>query len=350
MMFRGAGKYSKDQILKVLQCKNTQFNGCTTYENVVLQARCLFENLEQVNNVYFSMVTDPYLRENDISEESSIIQNEFENYSGEYSFHMMNSIGSFRWNLAEMLVDPSTVPLKPEDLQKRNSEVWNPSNMVIYITSCLEDNQVLDILGIWGNIKTQKDQKKVVNVSFENDGIVPYRYINFPVGSSLAVVGEIPTQMSVREGIITRIVSCVFSNGLDSRLLKELRQKRALVYGAGLGFSLSKMHNTLHFGVECNASNYLEIYQIFLSLISQPITQEEFDEVKEDLTASNIFASEDLGSTHTRMISGHMNYGKVYTEEEALSELSSITLDEVVEYQRKLFVPKTFSAHMVENG
>ena len=95
---------------------------------------------------------------------------------------------------------------------------------------------------------------------------------------------------------------------------------------------------------------FSKIYQIFLNLIGKPISRKEFDIVKEDLMASSIFSSEDLGSSHSRMINGYMNYGEVYTEEEVICQLESISLEDILEYQQKMFNSKTFSVHTVQNG
>lgn len=350
MLFRGTKEYSRENILKVLSHKNTQFNGFTNYENLVLQSRCLEENFRSVSDTFLSMVTSSVFNQSDIEDETKVISSEFKEYKSDASFHLRNSVQNFRWNLNDILVDPNSIPISVEDLCLRTKEIWDPSRIVIYVTSSLSHKAILDVVSNWETVKSNKEVKSIECLTYENNGTVPYEKIDFPVGNSLIVVGEIPNNLSVREGIITKIISSVYSNGFSGRLMKKLRNERSLVYGTGLGFSLSKLHNTLNFCADSKPEDYLEIYQVFLNLISAPIKLEEFNLVKEDLIASSVFSSEDLSSSHARMISGYMNYGFVYPEDYIFSHLNSISLEEVINFQQKLFCPKTFSVHVLNNG
>ena len=175
MMFRGTQQYSRDEILRILQYKNTQFNGFTNYENVALQGRCLFENFQNISNVFLSMISESLFIDQDIEEETQIIGNEYLDLANDASFHLTNSVQTFRWNLGEILVDPNNIHITKEDLRNRNQEVWNPTRMVIYITSCLQDTQILDILGNWETISVAGQEKNLFEISYEHNGTVPFK-------------------------------------------------------------------------------------------------------------------------------------------------------------------------------
>jgi zinc protease len=144
------------------------------------------------------------------------------------------------------------------------------------------------------------------------------------------------------------ILNHILNGGiLTSRLDKEVRVKRGLVYGIsfGLGMSLNGQYVTGSFGAE--PANAEQAYQVAREVIGKMAaegpTAEELQNAKTYLEGSYVVNLSDSGSLANELVS-MQRYGEgmdgIDTYDE---ELKAVTLDDVRKLAKEVLMPQAFS-------
>jgi predicted Zn-dependent peptidase len=137
------------------------------------------------------------------------------------------------------------------------------------------------------------------------------------------------------------VLSIILGGGMSSRLFQEIRENLGLVY-------------TIHsFGIAYRDAGYfaiggatgpkklnrvIQLVKTELKKMTQePVTQEEFDNAKEQLKGGMMLALESTGSRMSRLADLEIYFGEYFSLDETIKKIDAVTREEVLHLANQLF-------------
>lgn len=137
---------------------------------------------------------------------------------------------------------------------------------------------------------------------------------------------------------------------LSSRLAKELREKKALVYGFGRSLNLNSETDVgaLSIGANYTAGRSAQVSQtvhkVLIDMINKGVTEQELEAAKADILKGRVTQMEDERTIH-RMLANQLGLDKTMKDREKRDqEIAALTVNDVNAVIKKYIKPE----HMVE--
>lgn len=137
------------------------------------------------------------------------------------------------------------------------------------------------------------------------------------------------------------VFSTIFGGGMSSRLFKEIREKRGLVYTV---YSFSNSHTLSGlFGIYAGTTNkeLKELMPVICEEINkicrEKVTEQELNRAKIQLKASMLMALESSSSTAEVLSRQMLLFNRIIPTEEMVERIEKVSLDDVQKIARRIF-------------
>lgn len=338
MVFKGTESRTAADIAAEMDGVGGSLNAYTAKECTCFYAKVLGENMELAADILSDMICSPRLDDEDMSREKGVVCEEIlmleddpEDLAHE---QLCRTIYGDTPLSSPILGTQDTVKaFTREDITGYMDKLYIPSNMVV---SCA------------GNFDMDR-LRAVLSESFTRTGsgekpVMPRSALI--QGRSFCPVEKDIEQMHICLGFrgcgaddSGRFPMLVLNNALggsmSSRLFQKIREEYGMAYSV-YSYPTSYADTgyfTLYAGTgEKQAPKVMELMlKEMESIRSQGITKEEFARSKQQLKGSYILGLESTSARSSSIGKGELMRGKVDTDEELISRIEAVTMDDVME-------------------
>lgn len=352
LLFKGTESRSAFQIVQEMDSIGAEINAFTSKQRTCFYAKCIDKQLFRAADVLADMIEHPLFDKDEIEREKLVVIEEIN----------MNAD------------DPDDVALETFDgIVMEGSKLSHPVLGTKELVSGFTRDFIYDY---YLNHYTKDKIAVSVAGAFDEDELVSFfenRFSNLretarcdedslPVGriDNVEIVKDIE-QAHLVLGLKTvgaadsrryhlSLLSMIMGGGMSSRLFQNVREKKGLAYSV---YSSNSFYgNTGEFGIVAGVAKdrvdeaIAAIKDEIDILDKNPISVEEYESAKCQLTSSYIFS---LENTQSRMRSNGINYfalGKPVDLDEIVDRINSITLEDL-EKSKKLI--SDFSKYTIVN-
>jgi len=336
LCFKGTKKRTTHEIADEVEKLGGDLNAFTHEEVTAYHVRLPSEHLGVAMDVIFDIYFNAEFPEAEVAKECQVICEEIKMYRDNPMRHVFDSIkeslyeAPFGLNIAGSIENVRA--MTRDMLFSKHRKVYVPKNSLLVVVG---NNDFEEVLGMAENLTPLVEgdkpevpkivlRKKVSNES--RPGIVQ---------TNLALGFHFPFQDERRE-YAAEVFSSILGSGMSSKLFKEVREKRGLVYGVKSEQDVGKHYGYLVIWAGTDPEKKDEVVNICLKEFSKmkDITEEELAAAKVQLIGNRQVSSENSSETAVGLvmeeISGSAEDYYMYSE-----KINAVTLEDVQDLANK---------------
>jgi predicted Zn-dependent peptidase len=227
-------------------------------------------------------------------------------------------------------------------------ERYSPKNLVVASAGHVDHDDLVERIDALFNeeygVKTGRDGGAVGIASGVN-------VFNRPTEQAHIVVGTDGLPRGHEDRHALTLLDTILGGGMSSRLFQEIREKRGLAYSV---YSYRSMFaGTGTFAVYAgttpqNADTVIDIIQDEIaSIVSEGLTDSEFDRAKGHVKGSLVLSSEDPGSRMNRLGRQQLTTGEILSLDELIAKYEAVEKADVEAVTRRVLADKKFRVTVV---
>ena len=343
MLFKGTETLSARRIAEITDDTGGTLNAYTAKEYTCLYARVLSCHTETIFSVIADMVLHPALRPQELETEKGVILEERSSYEDSPEDLCMDTFYESFWPddlLGQNIVGTceSIAAMTPDSIRAHMQTFYVPERMVVVFSGAFDRDEVCALC--------EKHFGALRNTG---------NPLRFTAPQTAQFIRTVPKDL--QQNVLTLgfpgiplgdkrlqafIYACAILGGTgSSRLFQRIREEMGLVYSidafhtAFLGTGVSCVSMALAAGREKEALR--ETMRLCRSF-PDTVTGEELERAKMQALAAVTMSLESPGSSASRIGRGALLLGRVLTEDELFEKLRDVTLDDVRQAARDMFL------------
>lgn len=354
MSFKGTENRSKDEIQGIVNSFGGDINAFTSHDWIQYETSGHSSGSTELLDALTELVCIPSIKGSELEPEKKVIIQEMVMRDNNPSYHFYGNLVSGVWRGSAMehkiIGDEASVNgTTVDDLRGFHRNMFTRGNIAVIATGNIDPEAVLgkidDTIGMLpAGGRTQYEVPRA------NDG--RYLYESSKGNRSCYVSAAFPAHLSREENASLDALCDILSGGLSSRLYKELREKRSLIYALTASAVPFLGCETFTPGFTCTENNVREgisaMFDILREIRDNPVTEEELrnyrmkDAVSTETKYDSAKGRSELASIEYRF------YEKVYTPEERRSISDSVTVESILALAQRIMNPDRM--HLVVYG
>jgi len=388
MLFRGTERYRSHEIDEIFDAMGAEINAGTDRETTSLYTRVMDRHLQRAFDVAADMVWRP--RFESLEAEREVVLEEIAMYEDDPQDRVFDVLGEAVFGshpLGRAVIGTAAVvgAVTREQLQEFHDERYAPGSIVIAAAGSVDHDALVELAraadpGGSGAGK-QADEAGALGPrhrpgAANGSGEPPVRQASPAPMSSLAPATSPARPDPVFERRVRflrkdteqyhvclggrgisrhderrfalRVLEGVLGGTSSSRLFQEVRERRGLAYSV---FSFSSQHaDTGEVGlyVGTRPDNLEEavatIARELERFVDDPATPQELDRSRENLKGRVALSLESTGARMSRLGSALLGGLPIYSIDEIVDRIDAVTVEDLRELARELFVPEMLSA------
>jgi predicted Zn-dependent peptidase len=349
MVFKGTKKRSMMQIAKLMDSIGGQMNAFTDREFVCYHAKVLSEHTPDALQLLCDITTEPLLEASDLEVEKGVIIEEIRS-TEDVPEELVEDLfvetiwPRSRWGGSIAGTEESVSALQVEDLRRFIGRHYTPRNIVVAAVGDVDHDDIV-----------RRASKALKNLpSDDSDG--SHRQPRQPkirahhvlkardVEQVHLVCGTRGYAYDDRRRFAAFTLDTIMTAGYSSRLFQEVREKRGLCY------NISSMGATYRRGgfwaVETSVApeSVTETAKIIgrelRKVKKQGVTAAELKRANQMTRANLLLAEESSSAQMSRIARNELYYGRQKSTDEVLSEVLSVSLEEIQAVANEMFDPQ----------
>lgn len=334
MVFKGSINRSAKQIAEDIDSIGGQLNGFTGKELTCFYIKVLNSYVKKGIDILFEMVFDPLFAQDDIEKEKSVVIEEIHMNNDSPEDLAYDMLLSTIWK-GNPLSYPVLGNKKTIDRMNKNSIInyyknnYIKSNIIISIAGNFDDS-IFDIL-----------DKKTINIKdLRQDYVIKTPNWNKGINicdkdfEQISMCLSMPAVKYSFDNIYPlSIVNNAIGGGMSSRLFQKVREDKGLVYSIYTYPSLFTDTGIFTIFASTSLKNLKEVYELIIKEIyflkKNGLSKNEFEKFKEQLRISVLMDIDSIGSRMTNLGKSKLLLGRIYTLDDVLNKINSITYEEI---------------------
>jgi predicted Zn-dependent peptidase len=353
MLFKGTQHRSAECIAEEIEDVGGTLGASTSKELTKVYGHVLGEALPTALDIITDMVTNPLLLASDLTLERQVILDEMHMYEDDAADVAQETIYAKLWqgyaHSYPITGTKETVKgMTAEMLREHYDRFYRPERMVISVAGNFDEGATIKFLS-----------EKLGALKAGNAPIVPVcpksRRFNVVKNkdveqAQLMLVCEALSHQDKRLTIMQVLDLCLASSA-SSRLFKEIRERRGLVYDIG-----SAQHAYLSCGLinvyaAMNPSNVPIVLPLILQELSrvrkEGFTPAEIKRAKTQLRTDLLIDLESMSARSSNNASDLIYYDRLIPHSEATAEIDAVTNEDVMALSQELFAEDKLSLVVV---
>ncbi len=286
LCFKGTDKRNAEEIAEELEQKGGDLNAFTHEEITAYHVRLPNKHLELAIDVISDIFFNPIFPQEEVERERNVICEEIKMYKDNPRAHAMDLIkynlyGS-SFGISITGTEETVKSMTRDHLLNKHRAIYVPSNSVLCVVGNSSFEDVLRFAEKYamtergGEALGDLNVLKEIRQSNENRG-------ELLMQSNLCLGLHFPG-LSSEKRYAAEVFSSILGEGMSSRLFKEVREKRGLVYGVRSGLDLGRNYGHLVIWAGCDPENKEEVIKI---------CKEEFKKMRE-LTEDELAGAKEM--------------------------------------------------------
>lgn len=335
MTFKGTPSRNAKQIAEDIDRIGGQINAFTGKEATCYYVKTLDSNINQAVEVLLDIFFHSTYDEVEMEREKQVVYEEINMHDDSPEDDVSDTfyealfdnhpLGTEILGTKEILA-----ALTPDDLRKYVDENYTIGNVLISVTGNFDEEKILETFEKHFKQLSKKEQPKVI---YPDTYKPKFIFKERDIEQAHICMGVRGAKLDDELYYARHIVSGILGGSMSSRLFQSIREEKGMAYSvySYLGSYKNDGCFTIYAGVgQDKLPETIKLIKEELKLLKDKgITEDEFKASKEQLKSSYTFSLENVSG---RMASNGKNkllLGKIYSPEETLGMISSVTMDEV---------------------
>jgi len=345
LLFKGTLKRSAEEIKEAIEGRGGAMNGFTSEEFTCYLVKVLGRDMETALDVLSDMVLKPRLSPKDIEKERTVIKEEIKMYLDLPSHHVHDLLVEILWpeqplgrNLAGTVETVSAITA--EDIRGYKSRFYNPSNIVIAACGNMRHRDFFDVCEKYFE-SAPKGRKSVFKKATEKQKKPQLKILSKETEQTHLAMGVHAFGRNDPDRHTLTLLHIILGGNMSSRLFRELREKRGLVYE--IGTHAKKFYDTGAFLISAGLDTKKVVRSLDLMtkeikrIKTKPVGKDEFERAKEFYRGQLLLGLEDTAD-HMLWMGEYMSAdGKIPAPAEILGKIDRITPDDLRRVAKRIF-------------
>ena len=345
MVFKGSKNRSAIEISEAIENVGGQSNAYTSREFTAFYAKMLKSDAEIAIDVIAEMLTSPSFLEDELKKECEVVVQEIKQTYDDPS--------DIIFDYAQEQAFPNQAMGRPILGTKELVRSYGADELRGYMKTNYAANNM--IVCAVGNIKHENFVKMVE----DRMASVPHKTF-FAADKQLycggyfaekrdneqaqIVLGFNGVEYGADDYYANMLMTSVLGGGMSSRLFKEIREKRGLVYSV---YCFQNNHTNSGFVGVSAATDKEQINKMMpvvadeiKKICNEKISDEELLRVKTQIKASILMSMESSSAMAERLARQHLIFGRYITESEVVEKLENVNKEDILMVAQKVFSSK----------
>ncbi len=340
LIFKGTKKYPGDAISHLVETNGGVINAGTSKEYTVYYIDIQKEAFEQAADILADAMQNALMPDDEIERERPVVLEEIKRHDDSPEGVLYDIFSETIFTASpykyRIIGDEEVIrKVNRQEIMEYYKKFYVPSNMTVSIVGDLATDEVEKILlETFGKIPhgekpLDRDMKETLKPSFE----ITRRRKN--VAHTYAICGFLGPNNKDENQFAAEISSIILGDGHSSRLYKNLREKKQLVYSIGSSyygqkgdgiFSVAAIFDRKNFG-----SVKKEVESELSKLAGEGPSAEELDRAKELIKSQWVFNQEKVHDQAGMLGYWHLQ-GNLNIIEEFMGKINSVTKEDVKKF------------------
>ena len=349
MLFKGTKKRSARQIAVDMDAIGGQINAFTGKDCTCYYVRVMDEHIENAFDLLSDLLFESAFDQQELAKEKEVILEEISMVEDvpEDLVHELLARSYFGDDpLGKTILGPAEniQRFERQDIFKYMEKHYEPFEIVLSVAGNFQEEQLYELTDrYFGRQIDAKNKEKTEPVHKGMKRILFHEKKTEQDHVCLAMPGF---SMDCDETYALHILNNVFGGSMSSRLFQKIREEKGLAYSV---FSYPSAYRntgyyTVYFGAKpSKAATAADILMQEIEEIKKNgITQAEFAQGCEQLKGNYMLGQESVGNRMNAIGKSMLLLGKVYSQEEMLSKIEAVTLDDV-----NRIIPQIFDTNLM---
>ncbi len=336
LCFKGTEKRTVNQIAEEVEKVGGILNAFTSEEITAYHVKLPSEHLEIATDVIFDVFFNASFPEEEVAKEAKVICEEIKMYRDNPRAHVFekikNSLYEKPFGLFIAGSEEGVCCMSRKMLFDKHRQMYVPKNSVLTVVGNNDFEEVVKFAEKFsvereGNIhEIPEIKKRILRESEKRDSL---NQSNLALGVHFPLMGD-------KDRYSAEIFSTILGQGMSSKLFREVREKRGLVYGVKTDFDSGKNYGYLVIWAGTDPGNIEEVEKVCLDEFSKmgQVTLEELEAAKIQVIGNRHVGDEGssdvaVGLTFEEFSESAENYYK-YPE-----KINEVTLEDVRSFAEK---------------
>lgn len=355
MMFKGTENRNYKQIAETMDNIGGQLNAFTAKECTCYYAKVIDEKQDTAINLLTDMLVNSVFNEKEIEKEKGVVIEEIlmNEDDPEDVAHENLTINFFKnTEISKTILGPADniKKLTRNDIFKYLSNYYTADRIVIVAVGNVNVEALIDSL--------EESVSQIPNISLKTIDIVPDYW---SPQKSLTRINKDTEQINMCLGVrgfsyhdkrkyALSVISNIFGGSMSSRLFQKIREEKGAAYSV---YSYPSVFTgagmlSIYAGTSPQKANEVT-EEIINEMLNFSITQTELDNTKEQMRGNFILSQESMSAKMNAIGKSMLLKDDFLTEDQVLSIISSITMDDIVEACEYVFDLNYFTSVYVGN-
>jgi predicted Zn-dependent peptidase len=358
MVFKGSKKYpTMRELFEVFDSMGAQHNAGTSKEWTNFWVKLPVFDLERGFDILSDVVLNPTLDSAEAEKERQVIFQEMKMYEDAPMRHIADVFEELIYSGSPLGWDTigteeSMNSIKREDFLDYRKKFYFAENMLIGVAGGITQKRVYDLSKkYFGSVKSSEYEG--VGQFRTGQSKPQVRIKNKKTDQAHFILGFLANGRNYEHKFAQAIMSVILGGGASSRLWTEVREKRGLAYG--VHGSMDRYADAGYFGVYAGTGiekSYDAVKVILdqcygLATKKYKVTPRELTKVKGYLKGHLALQLEDSSNVNDFFSEQVLFDKKVYTPEEMFKKVDKVTIDEVYDEAKKLFLPEKLNLAVI---
>lgn len=345
LLFKGSNKRSAEKIKEAIEGRGGSINGFTTEEYTCFLVKALNKDMDIALDILTDIVLNPRLALEDIEKERAVIIEEIKMYKDLPMHYVHELLMELLWPgqpLGKFLAGTvETVnKIRQRDITAYKNKFYNPTNIVIAACGKMDYGNFFACCEKYFKA-IRSGKKSVFKVAEGNQRRPKFKLLFKETEQTHLSIGTHALSRSDPDRHAINFLHIILGGNMSSRLFRELRERRGLVYE--IGTSVKKFQDTGAFVIAAGLDNKKVLKSIELimkelkRIKEKSVSADEFGRTKEFYRGQLLLALEDT-LDHMLWMGDHMiAEKKIPTPQEILDEIEKVTPDDIMRVANKVF-------------
>jgi len=359
MLFRGTERYRSHEIDEIFDAMGAEINAATDRESTSLYTRIMDRHLERAFDVAAEMVWRP--RFESLEAEREVVLEEIAMYEDDPQDRVFDVLGEAVFGshpLGRAVIGTAAVvgTVTREELQDFHGERYAPQRIVVAVAGSIDHDTLVGLVRAAspGGEDDSATQSGTANGTTPSHTPQPdpvferrVRFLRKDTEQYHVCLGGRGISRHDERRFVLRVLEGVLGGTSSSRLFQEVRERRGLAYSV---FSFSS-----HYGDTGEVGLYVgtrpdnldeavaTIAQELERFVEDPASPQELDRSRENLKGRVALSLESTAARMNRLGSALLGGVPVYSVDEIVDRIDAVTVGDLRELARELFMPETLS-------
>ena len=291
LLFKSNSYRSARQLVEDLEYSGIIINAYTNWKYTVFYAKSPHRELAKAVEILFQAATNFNYNPKEFSTEREVVLTEVKNHINSperYSISGLFIPTLFRGTPLERPIEGTTDSMEKitkEQLEGFKKEYYVPNNMVLVAVGKFDEEELIrKVEDTFGTLESKKIPTLDLNITLDNENFERYE-TREDISQLYMCLGYRTPGSAHEDHYKLDLLTSILSEGLSSRMFRELREKRGIGYDVG-----SLFHPMGDEGIFCTHVSGFDpkrfketkdiIFKIFKDLKTNSITDREFKGTK----------------------------------------------------------------------